>query len=591
MNPNFLNNFTPEQIEQTRKMMNPEMMKTASNMFQNMSDDQIQGYLNMMGMSGMSPQQFRQMSSSLGNLTPEQIEAMKNQKIPSYYPNTYSNYQPPQTAPKDPDKRGTFIDNLNSIKNDGNAYFRQKYYKSACDKYYEILNEIKTAPDMTKNAFQKEIEDMERIVRLNIAACKLQQGEYDCVISECLIVLEKHKCFKAYYRMGVAWYSKGKYEKALKYLEEGEKMANSNEKADIDKYLKLCKEEIKKKEEEEEQKKQKEKEEQERKEKEEQERKEKEERERKEKEENETKEKETIVKEDNCKVDSKEEQNKEETIHSDTKPKETKDKLSSMENLINKEKEQLSHTSTSSQHKENDIDNDDIKVESTSPSNNTPPPFMPQQPPLTGMPPNMPHNPNDYLSKLNDIPDSQLNSMMDMIKSMDNASLKNMLQSQGMNLDDQQISMLKSTMNMDTFNMLRSPQFQQNFGSYMNSPPSQPLSTQTQSTTPTSNTTSQHPSNPSPPGGAPGAFPNLQNFDLKSMLQFLKSNPEMLKAISPQFEKMFGNNKLDPQTMISMLEKTLWITEVPGRIKRFMFSWRGVCLLMIIIAIILAWKY
>ena len=589
MNPNFLNNFTPEQIEQTRKMMNPEMMKTASNMFQNMSDDQIQGYLNMMGMSGMSPQQFRQMSSSLGNLTPEQIETMKNQKIPSYYPNPYQQQPPPQpTTPKDPDRRGTFIENLNSIKNDGNAYFRQKYYKSACDKYYEILNEIKTAPDMTRNAFQKEIEDMERIVRLNIAACKLQQGEYDCVISECLIVLEKHKCFKAYYRMGVAWYSKGKYEKALSYLEEGEKIANSNEKGDIEKYLKLCRDEIKKKEEEEEKKKQKEKEEKERKENEERERKEKENKEKEERERKE-KEKETTVTTEE-KVNSKEEDKKEETINTDTKPKETKDKLSSMENLINKEKEQLSQNKNDNNNNNND--NDDIKVESASPSTNTTPSsnIPQQQPPFTGMPPNMPHNPNDYLSKLNDIPDSQLNSMMDMIKSMDNASLKSMLQSQGMNLDDQQISMLKSTMNMDTFNMLRSPQFQQNFGSYMNTPPSQSSSpSPTQSTTPNTNTPSQ---NPSPQSNVtPSGFPNLQNFDLKSMLQFLKSNPEMLKAISPQFEKMFGNNKIDPQTMISMLEKTLWITEVPGRIKRFLFSWRGVCLLMIIIAIILAWKY
>ena len=45
-----------------QNMMTPEMMKNASNMFSGMSDAQIQLYLNQMGMTGISPQMFRNMT-------------------------------------------------------------------------------------------------------------------------------------------------------------------------------------------------------------------------------------------------------------------------------------------------------------------------------------------------------------------------------------------------------------------------------------------------------------------------------------------------------------------------------------------------
>ena len=54
------------------------------------------------------------------------------------------------------------------------------------------------------------MDNIERICRLNIAACKLKTGDNDGVINECSIVLETNKCFKAYYRMGLALMKKKK---------------------------------------------------------------------------------------------------------------------------------------------------------------------------------------------------------------------------------------------------------------------------------------------------------------------------------------------------------------------------------------------
>ena len=91
----------------------------------------------------------------------------------------------------------------------------------------------------------------------------MKTKDFDGVINECSIVLENNKCFKAYYRMGLALFQKKKYDKAFRYLDNANAIGTPSEKTAVEPHLKECKEildEMKKKEREERKKKEKEKE-------------------------------------------------------------------------------------------------------------------------------------------------------------------------------------------------------------------------------------------------------------------------------------------------------------------------------------------
>ena len=269
MNPNFMNNISPEQM---KNMMNPEMMKNASNMIAGMSDSQIQMYLSQMGMSGIDPSMFRSMCQNMSNMSDSQLNSMKDMAQAKYQNmnnNNYNNYNynnnnNNNNSNNNNESSGKIVQEVTKIKEDGNNLFRDKKYEEAIKKYYEAIEEIKTGIDRDK--YKNELDNIERSCRLNIAACKLKTEDYDGVINECSIVLETNKCFKAYYRMGLALMNKKKYDKAYRYLDNANAIGNSSEKASVEPYLKDCKQkldEIKKKEREERLKKEKEKEEEE----------------------------------------------------------------------------------------------------------------------------------------------------------------------------------------------------------------------------------------------------------------------------------------------------------------------------------------
>ena len=163
--------------------------------------------------------------------------------------------------------------------------------------------------------------------------------------------------------------------------------------------------------------------------------------------------------------------------------------------------------------------------------------------------------------------DDQMNLMINQMKSMDNQTLKNMMASQGMTLTDQQIEMMKMSLTPETLKMMRNPNFQHpNINNNVNINNNQ-----------TSN--NQIPNNMTP------NMPNLANMDFQQMLEFIKKNPELLKMVSPQLSKMMGGKDIDPEIMMKSMEKIMWIFSIPGRIKRFMLSWRGICFIIFIIAI------
>ena len=254
-----MGNMSPQQMQNNLNMMNPEMMKNASNMIAGMNDSQIQMYLAQMGMSGIDPSMFRSMCQNMSKMSDSQFNNMKNMAQANIQNMNYPTNNNSTNNNNNQSTNKGIVQDITKIKEEGNNLFRTNKYEEAIKKYYEAIEEIKTAID--KDKYKNDLDNIERICRLNIAACKLKTGDNDGVINECSIVLETNKCFKAYYRMGLALMKKKKYDKAYRYLDNANAIGNSSEKNSVQPYLKECKDkldEIKKKEREERLKKEKE---------------------------------------------------------------------------------------------------------------------------------------------------------------------------------------------------------------------------------------------------------------------------------------------------------------------------------------------
>ena len=580
-----MGNMSQEQMRNNFNMMNPEMMKNASSMFANMSDSQIQMYLSQMGMTGMDPQMFRNMCSNISQMDENQLNNMKNMAQANFnnmntnnnfnhFNNNYNNNTTSTNNSNSNNKLDeTIVGQVTKIKEEGNTLFKQNKYEDAIKKYYEAIQEIKTSTD--KDKYKSELNELEKQCRLNIANCKLKTKDYDGVINECSIVLENNKCFKAYYRMGLALFHKKKYDKAFRYLDNANAIGNQSEKSAVEPHLKECKEkldEMKKKEREERRRKEKEKEELEK-------QKEKE----KEKEKKEKKEENNIINEINEIKEEKKENNDNDNINNEvkidrendidikeTKREETKEnKLDNLRNIIEKEKEK---------NKKDDIDiEDDIKIEDTKePSfsnninnnNNFNNNFNNFNNNINNIPPKYSQDSiNQARNQINNMSDDQINSMIGVMKQMDNQTLKNLMAAQGMNLSDQQIEMMKASLSPDLIKMAQN----QNF-------PNPMVNNNTNNSNNNNNIDINN--NAQPP-----QMPNLNNMDLSQMMDFVKSNPQLLKMLTPQLSKMMGGKNVDPEIMMKSMENILWIFSIPGRIKRFMLSWRGICFIILIIAI------
>ena len=563
MNPNFMRNMSPEQMQNNLNMMNPEMMKNVSSMMAGMSDSQIQMYLNQMGMGGMDPSMFRNMCQNMSNMNDSQFNSMKNmaQANINNMSNNYNNYNNTSNVNTNDNKyKGTIVQEVTKIKEEGNNLFRSGKYEEAIKKYYEGIEEIKTAID--KEKYKNELNELENTCRLNIANCKLKTKDYDGVINECSIVLENKKCFKAYCRMGIALLNKNKYEKAYRYLDNANAIGTSSEKQYVEPHLKECKEKLdeqRKKEREEKLKKEKE----EKKEDIKEEKKEDKKEEMKEKEEKKEKKEEKKEKEEkNVKEEKKENNDKKININKEEK----KENEIKEEEKKNEENEILIEDSTDNKKNNNINNNSSNSFPNTNYNNNYN---------FHGNPPNLSQ---DYINQarnqLNNMSDDQMNFMINQMKNMDNQTLKNMLSAQGMNITDQQIDMMKMTLTPETFKMMRDQNFHPpNMGNAFNNNIN-------------NGNNANNNSNNNVNNSMPQQMPNFANMDFNQMLDFIKKNPELLKMVSPQLSKMMGGKDIDPAIMMKSMEKIMWIFGLPGRIKRFMLSWRGICFIVFIIAII-----
>jgi len=119
------------------------------------------------------------------------------------------------------DKTKIALKKLESLKDEGNKFFKSSKFQEACEKYYEVLNELDyLAREQDINSL-KDIEKLENTCRLNIATCKLKTNDNDLAINECLKILKKNTTnIKAHYKAGCGYINKKNYERALFHFEK-----------------------------------------------------------------------------------------------------------------------------------------------------------------------------------------------------------------------------------------------------------------------------------------------------------------------------------------------------------------------------------
>lgn len=92
------------------------------------------------------------------------------------------------------------------MKDQAASDFKAKNYGGATDKYYQVLNIVRSSEGLKTSAAGVELETQSR---LNIALCKLNQKEYDVAIDQCERVLDKDSNnWKACFRLATAMYEK-----------------------------------------------------------------------------------------------------------------------------------------------------------------------------------------------------------------------------------------------------------------------------------------------------------------------------------------------------------------------------------------------
>jgi len=139
---------------------------------------------------------------------------------------------------------------LENLKNEGNAFFKSSKYQEACEKYYEVLNELDyLAREQDLNDNLKDIESLENTCRLNVATCKLKTNDNDLAINECLKILKRNSTnIKAHYKAGCGYINKKNYEKALYHFEKvkeinpQEEIEQSNQFNELEKFFILISE-------------------------------------------------------------------------------------------------------------------------------------------------------------------------------------------------------------------------------------------------------------------------------------------------------------------------------------------------------------
>ena len=234
------------QFRNMAQNMNNDTMRNMMKNIEYMNDDQLKSMMNMAGVGHMDVNTFKQMSKNMANSNDDTLNNMKR-SASSFSPNNTNSYpsNQPRSENTQPNinksksvkfddnfinqafKKSNKIIELEEIKNKGNELFRQKKYKEAKEKYYEILNSLDE--EHIKIEEREETKTIINTTRLNISNCLLKLEEYELAIYECLKVLKETETFKVHYRLGNAYFCKKNYEKAEFHFNSSLKFAITND--------------------------------------------------------------------------------------------------------------------------------------------------------------------------------------------------------------------------------------------------------------------------------------------------------------------------------------------------------------------------
>ena len=166
--------------------------------------------------------------------------------------------------------------------------------------------------------------------------------------------------------------------------------------------------------------------------------------------------------------------------------------------------------------------------------------------------------------------DDQLNSMAQMMKNVDNNTLKSMLLAQGMDVSDEQINMMKMSMTPEMLKVMRDSDF--NFSKT-------PKTTNEPQQSSSSNTGCK-----SSPPQMPD-FSQLSKMNISQMMEFIQKNPELLKRLAPQLGQMFGGKEGNNEAMVKAMQNIIWLFSLPSKIKKFFFSLKGLCFIIFVASV------
>jgi hypothetical protein len=172
--------------------------------------------------------------------------------------------------------------------------------------------------------------------------------------------------------------------------------------------------------------------------------------------------------------------------------------------------------------------------------------------------------------------------MSNMFSGMDNNTIRSMMQAQGMNISDDQINLMKNgdmiksaqrqmKQNPEMFNNMADMQKNSNF---MNNNMNTSNVSENSNSVNTNTNTSPNPTPQMPQMPNLGDLP--KNMDMKSMMEFVQKNPDILKMMGPQMANLMGGqNGSDNPGMASALSTVIWLLGLPQRIKKFITSPSG----------------
>ncbi len=193
-----------------------------------------------------------------------------------------------------------------------------------------------------------------------------------------------------------------------------------------------------------------------------------------------------------------------------------------------------------------------------------------------------------------------MNGMLGMIKNMDNDTIKSMMQMQGMTLSDEQINMMKGSMNPEMMNMMKNmkggmPQPNLNQNQNLNNNMSNRGSNIENEVSPSRSSNSNSGNNSLNNSNMPnmnGGFPDMSN--MGDMLKMVQNNPQLMNMMGPQMSKMFGGDGTNPgqnETMMNAMQNVMWVISLPQRIKAFFKSPKGMLFLLFVIVLIVSYFY